>query len=272
MLPHSRSGEEGPKDNLKRPRLVGMVHLPALPGSPAWDGTTIKRIGDLAISDSLVLREAGFDAVMIQNSLDRPTRLSVDLLTVSMMTAIVQRVRSECDLNIGINVVKNDGPAAIAIAASTDSIFVRVKCLTGLRIGAEGLYSGCAFETARIRRDSGAFPAIWADVTEPTSRAIIELELDFEISNALDQGGADGIVITGTDSASTLALAAQAREFRPEAHLIIGGKISASNVALALRLADTVIVGSALKAIPGFTGRIDQDKADALVAAAGQIR
>jgi hypothetical protein len=256
---------------LTQPQLVGMVHLPALPGSPAWDGTPIERIGDLAVADSLVLKEAGFDAAMIQNSLDRPTRLSVDLLTVSMMTAIVQRVRVECAIEIGVNVVKNDGPAAIAIAASTGSRFVRVKCLTGSRYGAEGLYNGCAFDTARIRRDSGTMPAIWADIREPTSRSLVEVELDFDVTNALDQGGADGIVITGVDSASTFALATEVRDLRPEAHLIIGGKVSASNVAQALLLAHTVIIGSALKAFGGFSGRNDRAKAQEIAKAAGRL-
>lgn len=253
-----------------RPQLVGMVHLPALPGSPAWDGTPIGRIGDLAVADALVLKEAGFDAAMIQNSLDRPTRLNVDLLTVSMMTAVIQRVRSECELEMGVNVVKNDGPAAIAIAASTNSRFVRVKCLAGSRFGAEGFYNGCAYETARTRRDSGAMPAIWADVREPTSRALVEFELDFDITNTLDQGGADGIVVTGVDSASTFALAAEVRALRPEAHLIIGGKVSASNVATALQLAGTVIIGSALKAVPGFSGRNNRAKAQEIAKAAGR--
>ena len=33
---------------MQRPRLVGMIHLPALPGTPAWDGMGYEeKIGDV---------------------------------------------------------------------------------------------------------------------------------------------------------------------------------------------------------------------------------
>ena len=40
---------------MRVPELVGMVHLPALPGNPAWDGTPLAQIGDAAVADALTL-------------------------------------------------------------------------------------------------------------------------------------------------------------------------------------------------------------------------
>ncbi len=242
---------------MKDKKLIGMVHLPALPGSPAWDGTAIEDIAEMALADVLVLERSGFDGAMVQNSLDRPTRMNVDQLTVALMSAILARVRLATTVTLGVNVVKNDGAAAVAIAAATGAEFVRVKVLTGARVSAEGIATGCAYETMQARRDCGAQLSVWADIMEPTSRSLLESNFADDARDALELGAADAIVVTGGDLQSTLSLARRARELRPDAHVIIGGGVNASSVAEALNCAHTVIVGSALKSEPGIRGRND---------------
>lgn len=249
-------------------RLIGMVHLPALPGSPSWDGTPITQIADMALADVLVLERAGFDGAMIQNSLDRPTRMRVDQLTVALMSAVLTRIRLASELTLGVNVVKNDGPAAVVIAAAAGAQFVRVKALTGTRMSAEGIITGCAFETMAIRRDSGARPAIWADVREPTSWPLAEASFAADVADTLELGAADAIVVTGHDERSTFQFAKEARQLRPDAHLIIGGRVNAANVVRAFEHANTVIIGSALKAEPGIRGRNDLAASVAIAEAA----
>lgn len=253
------------------PRLVGMIHLPALPGSPAWDGTPLTEIAEAALADASNLERAGFDAVLVQNSLDRPTRERIDQLAVGQMTAVTMRLRAEVQLSVGVNVVKNDGPAAVVIAASTGAEFVRVKLLVGTSYSAEGILSGCADETLRTRQASGTRPAIWADIREPTSRPMPGTDLKSAVIDALDFGSADALIVTGADTAETFALAEEARRIRPDAHLVIGGRVDALNVAKALEYANTVIIGSALKAVPGIRGRVDLAAACAIVRAAEQV-
>ena len=250
------------------PHLVGMIHLPALPGSPAWDGTSLSAIARAAVVDAETLAEAGFDAVLVQNSLDRPTRERVDQLTVAQLTAVTTQVRAACQLSVGVNVVKNDGPAAVAIAAAAGADFVRVKVLTGTVLSAEGLVSGCAHETLSMRVRSGGRPAIWADVREPTSRPFPESTLQAAVVDALDFGSADGVIVTGSDTSETLELARSIRQSHPQAQLVIGGRIDAVSIAEALTTADAVIIGSALKAVPGIRGRVDLGAATAIALAA----
>jgi membrane complex biogenesis BtpA family protein len=247
-----------------------MIHLPALPGSPAWDGTPLAEITAGAVADALTLERAGFDAVLVQNSLDRPTRERIDHLAVAQMTAIATLVRTACTLSIGINIVKNDGPAAVAIAAAAGADFVRVKVLAGTVLSAEGILNGCGHETHKVRRDSGEHPAIWADIREPTSRPFPEAMLKAAVIDAIDFAAADGIIVTGTDTQETLELAKQVRQTHPDAPLMIGGRVDASSIAEALETADSVIIGSALKAVPGIRGRVDFDAAHAIAAAAGR--
>ena len=51
--------------------LVGMVHLEALPGAPRHE-LELARIVDRAVEEAVLLRDAGFDAVMIENMHDVP--------------------------------------------------------------------------------------------------------------------------------------------------------------------------------------------------------
>lgn len=250
------------------PQLVGMIHLPALPGSPAWDGTPFKAIVRSALEDARILEDAGFDAALVQNSLDRPTRERVDALVVAQLTAVVAAVAASSGLRLGVNVVKNDGPAAVAIAAATGAEFVRVKLLTGAATSAEGALSANAFETMAIRRRSAEEISVWADVREPTSRHEAGADLRAGLTDALDFGSADAVIVTGDDTEATLALAREAARTHPDAPLVIGGRISASSVSSALDLADAVIIGSALKAVPGILGRIDAQAAATIVRAA----
>jgi len=254
---------------MSRPRLVGMAHLPALPGTTAGGPAALAPVLEAALADARVLEEAGFDAVLVQNSLDRPTRERVDALAVAQLAVVTARVRAATGLVVGVNVIKNDGPAAMAVAAAADADFIRVKVLTGSVLSAEGLLAGCAPETHAVRSRSGARAAIWADCYEPTSRALVRDDFDAALVDALDFGLADAVIVTGRTTEETLVLAEQARKLQPGAHLVIGGRVDVESVAQAFDTADTVIIGSALKARPGIAGRVDPGKARALAAAAG---
>lgn len=54
--------------------LVGMLHVPALPGSPTHDGAPLSAIERGVVEDARILGEAGFDALLIQNTGDGPGR------------------------------------------------------------------------------------------------------------------------------------------------------------------------------------------------------
>lgn len=248
------------------PRLVGMIHLPPMPGSPGWQGDTQREIMDAACRDAVVLEESGFDAVLVQNSLDRPTRERVDQLTIAQLAAVTTVVSRSVSIDVGVNVVKNDGPAAVAIAACAEAAFVRVKVLTGAVLSAEGIVEGCAAATHELRTRAGHPMQVWADIYEPTSRQLLADDFDHAITDAMDFGLADAVIVTGTTASDSIRLAEKASALK--CPVVIGGRISAETVKDALQHAESVIVGSALKADPGIRGRVDGAKARTIVAAA----
>ena len=54
-------------------RLIGMVHLPPLPGSPRWDGSMERAIA-VALADARALIDNGMDALIIENYATRRSR------------------------------------------------------------------------------------------------------------------------------------------------------------------------------------------------------
>jgi membrane complex biogenesis BtpA family protein len=246
-----------------------MVHLPALPGTPAGKGTRFADIVDGAVQDAKTLHQAGFDAVLVQNSLDRPTRQRVDAATIAQLTAVCAAVKSEVPLSIGVNIVKNDGPGAVAVAAAVDAEFVRVKILTGGVLSAEGVLQGCSWETLALRDRLGAEVRIWADVYEPTSRPLLPDDLVAAAVDAVDFGLADGLIITQPTAALSIETIRQLRSRLPGTRMVIGGRVDSSNVATALSEVDAVIIGSALKRPAGIRGPVVYEAARQIVEAAG---
>lgn len=81
------------------------------------------------------------------------------------MTLAVQRVRQLVSIPVGVNVLRNDGKSAMAIALCTGAQFIRVNVLAGAMVTDQGLIEGIAYELLRYRRMLGAtskfLPMFW---------------------------------------------------------------------------------------------------------------
>jgi len=126
------------------PRLVGMVHLLPLPGSPGYGGS-MQDIIETAIADGADLADAGFPALMVENFGDTPFFAdSVPPETIAGITMAVDAVLKASRLSVGVNVLRNDVLAALGIAAVTGAAFVRVNVLTGVMYTDQGPIVGKA--------------------------------------------------------------------------------------------------------------------------------
>ena len=107
------------------PSLIGMVHLPPLPGSPRFEGD-LGAVIKFAQRDAIILKEAGFPALMIENFGDAPFYPDkVPPITVAAMTRAVAIIVETTGLPVGVNVLRNDASAALAIAAATGASLIR---------------------------------------------------------------------------------------------------------------------------------------------------
>ena len=230
---------------------LGMVHLPALPGSPGWQGD-MGRVLELALADAAALVDGGFKSLMVENYQDIPFHPGrVPAVTVAAMTAVITEIRRLYPhLPLGVNVLRNDVASALGIAAATGAAFVRVNVHTGAMVTDQGTIEGQAWHTLRLRRELGAENvAILADLRVKHARPLAERPLAEEAQDLRLRGLADAVILTGvaTGSGASPAEVAEVREAIPECPLVVGSGLNASTVSDFFPLADACIVGSSLK-------------------------
>src|SRR5215211_7932842 len=135
--------------------IIGMAHLPALPGTPLYDSDAgMSRVRDWVARDLEALQSGGIDAVMFCNENDRPYRLDADVASVAAMSDVVASLRGELSVPFGVNVLW-DPKATLAVAAATGAAFCR-EIFTGAFAGDFGLWVRSAGDAWRYRRQISA--------------------------------------------------------------------------------------------------------------------
>ncbi len=246
------------------PRLIGVLHLPPLPGSPRFAGD-LSAIAKQAASEARSLAAAGFDGVMVENFGDAPFFPGrVDAVTVAAITACALAAREAAPaLALGINVLRNDGESALAIAACTGATMVRVNVHSGARVTDQGVVEGRAHATMRLRRalDLGHVRLL-CDVDVKHSAPLAARPIEEEAEEVAGRGLADAVLVTGTGTGRGVATDDLSRVIA-SVHvpvLVASGSTPASLPSL--RAAHGVIVGTAIRS----TGRAG-DPVDAATAA-----
>lgn len=228
--------------------LVGMVHLLPLPGAPGWRGS-LDEVAERAVAEARILQEEGLHGVMVENYGDIPFHPgAVPPETVAAMAVVVRCVVEAVGVPVGVNVLRNDAHAALAVAAATGARFIRVNVHTGAMWTDQGLVQGRAHETLRLRAGLAPEVAIVADVL--VKHAVPPAGVD-AAEAARDQwyrGLADGLVVTGAATGAPVDTSRldAVRTAVPDAPLWIGSGVTPRTVAALLPGADGAIVGSVL--------------------------
>jgi len=254
-----------------RKTLVGVIHLAALPGAPRYGGD-MGPLRSAVARDAEALAQAGFDAVLVENFGDTPFfRGRVPAETVAAMAVLGDEARRVSGLPLGVNVLRNDGLSAVAIAAAVGARFVRVNVLVGARVTDQGVIASEAAELLRTRRALGAEGVgLVADVGVKHSVALAgPVSLEDEAVEAVERSLADVIVVTGsrTGAEALEAEVARVRAVVAGRPVWLGSGVRAETLGRWLTLADGVIVGSDLRADGRAGGPIDVERARRFVAA-----
>ncbi len=251
------------------PRLIGMVHLGPLPGSPRFSGG-FDAVVARAVSDAEVLAAAGFGGIGVENFGDAPFFTDdVPKVTIAAMTRAISSVANAVELPVGVNVLRNDAAGALAIAAATGAAFIRVNVLSGSMWTDQGLIVGRAAEVLRLRRAIAPDTQIMADVFVKHATPPPGTTLEQAAEELSGRGLADALIVSGTATGRppSLDTLRDARKAVPESPLYVGSGASAGNVAQFLAVADGVIVGTTLKQGSHTTNPVDPDRARAFAQA-----
>ena len=253
-------------------RLIGMVHVLPLPGSPRWDGS-MERLVTAAVADARTLIEGGMDALLVENYGDSPfTPGRVEPSTIASLAVVAHEIRRALpQAPLGINVLKNDARAALAIACAVGARFIRVNVHAGAVLADQGLVHSDAYGTLRDRRLLGADIAVFADVGGKHAVPLVPVDLEQHARDLTHRGLADGLVVSGqaTGAATPIEDLKRVRSAVPEVPLLVGSGVTPETAAELLSVADALIVGTSLKRDGDVNAPVDPDRVRRLVAAVG---
>jgi membrane complex biogenesis BtpA family protein len=249
--------------------LIGVVHLHALPGTPAGK-LDIKAITSIAVQEARQYKEAGFHGVMIENTHDRPyLKAGVGPEITSAMAVIGAEVQRAIALPLGVQVLAGANSSSLAVALACGASFVRVEGFVFAHVADEGLIEASAGALLRYRRAIGADNIrIFADVKKKHSAHALTADIDIaETAEAAEFFLVDGVVVTGVatghpakpDEVSSVAGAVCVPT-------IVGSGITTENLAHYAD-ADGFIVGSSIKKDGIWSNPIDPERARAVVRA-----
>ena len=230
--------------------VIGMLHLPALPGSPLGR-LSLGKIRDLLLRDVEALDKSGVHGLMIENFGDVPfCPARVPAYVVAQITAMAMEARKASSLPLGINVLRNDGQSALAVAHAVGADFIRINVLCGARVTDQGTVQGIAHDVLRDRAMlQAANIRVFADVDVKHSAPLAARPLKDEVDDLLERALADAVIVSGagTGKPTDPAKVAEVKRHARKAPVFIGSGATAKTIDELLPHADGFIVGTALK-------------------------
>lgn len=252
-----------------RKPVIGMVHLPPLPGSPRYDGESMADIADTAVQEALKLKTAGFSACMLENFGDVMFYKTARPETVASLTYVGKAIRDAVDLPLGVCVLQCDAIAGLAIAQVIDAQFVRAPYYTETYVVDAGIMESCAAEVLRYRKFIGSDALILADVHIKHAYPLLQRPIADAAEDAVHRGLADAVIVTGkkTGGPTNIDDLKSVKAVLADWPVIVGSGMSLKDVDKVMKVADAAIVGTSIKEEGDTERPIDVKRAEALMKA-----
>jgi uncharacterized protein len=252
-------------------RIVGVIHLPPLPGSargPSASG--MKDILERARRDASAWTNGGADALIVENFGDVPFRKGpVGPETIAAMTLAVALVIAETGLPVGVNVLRNDVEGAVSIAAAAGGQFVRANVYAGAAVTDQGLIEGRADAVQALIRRLDAPISVWADVDVKHAAPLSPRPIGEMAEDAVARGLAGAVIVSGAGTGQPTApedLRA-VRAALPDTPIYVGSGASVETLPSLLMVANGAIIGTAARIDSILSNPVDSQRVRVLVAA-----
>ncbi|KPV65145.1 MAG: Tryptophan synthase alpha chain [Candidatus Bathyarchaeota archaeon BA1] len=256
--------------------IIGMVHLPPLPGSPNYGDRGIDQVLDFAVEEARALEDGGVDGLLVENLGDAPyLKTNVGSETISAMTLIARGVIEAIQIPIGVNILRNDVKAALAVAYITGGKFIRANVFTDTILTDQGIIEPSAPELLRYRRFLGAGGVrIFADVHVKHGVLLSPRAIEQSAVDAAYRGLADAIIVTGarTGIEPDLEDLKRVKGAVPDRPVLVGSGASKENIVKLLEYADGAIVGTHLKKDGITANRVDLGRVERFMGRVKEFR
>lgn len=255
--------------------IIGMVHLPPLPGSPGYTGKPLEEVVNFALSEAQLLAEGGVDAIIVENFHDYPYLVGrVAVPTLIAIAVVAHQVKQAVRIPVGINLLFNDAENELYLAWCLGLDFIRVEGFVDLLISDMGVLPPIAPKLMRLRQTLGAERvAILADVQGKHTQPLPGRDILASAHDAITRGRADAVIITGVQTGQMAPLELVRRvKASLDAPVLVGSGITPESLPEVLAIADGAIVGTFFKYNGVVHNPIDPKRVQALMGVANQIR
>ncbi len=254
--------------------IIGMVHLAPLPGSPRYEGKSMKEITDLALSDARLLEQADADGAIIENFGDVMFYKRVPAETIAAMTYVSAAIAREVpNLTLGLCVLQSDAIAGMAIANTIGAKFIRVPYYTETYIVDAGMMDSIAAETLRYRKFLNADVKIFADVHIKHGYPLLQRPIGQAAYDAEHRGLADAILVTGIATGAETKID-DVKEVKDAVHhtpILVASGVDEHNLPQYKNYADGAILGTKIKFDNDTENPIDPQKLAAFMKVARTV-
>jgi membrane complex biogenesis BtpA family protein len=247
----------------ERPLLIGVVHLLPTVGAPRFGGD-VGAIAAAALRDAEALVAGGCDGLIVENFGDVPFFAEcVPAETVAAMALALDAVcRAQVGVPVGVNVLRNDARAALALCAATGASFVRVNVHTGAAVTDQGLVQGRAATSLRERARLCPQVVLLADVHVKHATPLSREAIGEAARDAVERGLADALIVSGTATgrAPVVEAVAEVRGSVRGTPIFVGSGLDVENAGMLLAHADGAIVGTWLKKDGRVSEPVDRER------------
>ena len=245
----------------KKP-IIGMVHMPPLPGAPN-SKLSMKQLTAFALSEASKLERAGLDACIVENVGDTPL-LKGDLppYSVAAMANITREVVQRTEMKVGVNMLRNACEEALSVAHVAGAQFIRCNVLIGAYATDQGIIEGCAARVARLKKELNSDVVVLGDVHVKHAYPIFNVDIEYAAQDLAERGGADAVIVSGPRSPvpPTLERVRKVRDVIDKP-VLVGSGISLSNVKQFYQKSDGIIIGEPDFKVGGVWGGPSDEKA-----------
>lgn len=255
------------KDYIKgRKIIVGMIHVPALPGTPN-SNLSSDDIIKKSVEEAEVYKSRGIKVLAIENMHDIPYTKNVGPEVTALMAVIGSEIK-KLGLYCGIQILAGANKEALAVAKAANLDFIRAEGFVYAHVADEGYIESCAGDLLRYRKAIGAENVlVFTDIKKKHSSHAITADVSIsETAHTAEFFLSDGVIVTGV-STGTEADLEEVKQVRKAVKIpvLIGSGITTENLKNYYNYADIFIVGSYIKKQGYWKNDLDVSRIDSLV-------
>jgi membrane complex biogenesis BtpA family protein len=242
--------------------IVGMAHIGALPGSPAFDAAAgVPKLVEGVLADVARLQAGGVNAILFGNENDRPYVLQAPPEGIAAMTAVVQAVKPSLRVPFGVDYLW-DPKASVVIGVATGASFVR-EIFTGVFASDMGLWEPDGAGAVRLRQQLGRPDLkLLFNINAEFAHALDGRPIALRAKSAVFSSLADGLLVSGpiTGTPADPSVLRAVCTAVTEVPVLANTGVTLENVEEVLSIASGAIVGTHFK-VGGITWNpVDGDR------------